>query len=102
MPRDAPVIRATRPEKITTFPPKASVAELRAGVIACRLPHGAVQAIDRNKSQRIRPDEFPHAFEIVLVREQILAVRRVDAIETGMGGRRTSNTEMNFRGAGIA
>ena len=78
------------------------IGELRTDRIAAFLAHRAVDALDRQEGQRIRADEFPHAFEVVRRGEQLVPFRRIDAVIIRMGDRRRGDAEMHFARAGIA
>ena len=78
------------------------VGELRTRRVAAFLAHGAIDAVDRQEGERVGADELPHAFEIVRRGEELVLLRRVDAVIVGMGDRRRGDAEMHFAGAGIA
>src|SRR6516162_7675807 len=64
---------------------EAVVGELRAQRVALLVAHSAVDALDRQEGERIRADETAHAFEVVGRRQELVALRRIDAVIVGMG-----------------
>src|SRR5579871_5650977 len=81
---------------------EAGVAELGRQRISASSTGSTVEAFDGDKGERIRANEITHAFEVEFVLEQIVLVRSIDAIKTGMCRRWACNPEMNFCCAGIA
>src|ERR1700749_1163008 len=129
MPRDAPVMSATRPSSgfvmissdvgeqreltgLTALVQirqrdwigagEAGITELRRRRVTLALPRRAVHSVHRHEREAVRTDEAAHLFHIHLVGDEIGRVRRIHAIEAGMRRRRTGNAEMDFGGAGIA
>src|SRR4029078_13154825 len=80
---------------------EAMVGELGPHRIAALEPHCPIDSVDRQESERIRPDKFPHALEIVGRSEQLVAFGGVDAVVVGMGDRRGGYAEVHFTGGGI-
>src|SRR6056297_1921870 len=60
----------------------------RIGVAALRLAHGAVEPVERDEPQRRDAEMVAHLFLGHGGGQQFLPLRRVDAVETGPGGRR--------------
>src|SRR5207249_3480137 len=81
---------------------EAVIGELRLRRVALLIAHGAVDALDRQKGERIRADEAAHPLEIVRRREKLVALRRVDAVIIRMGNRRRGDAEMHLLGPGLA
>ena len=75
---------------------EAVVGELRPQRIALLVAHGAVDALDRQERERIGADEVAHAFEVMGRRQQLVALRRIDAVIVGMGDRRGGDAEMHL------
>src|SRR6185437_7314006 len=67
-------------ERCRVFAGEAMVGELRARGVATLLAHGAVDALDGEKGERVGADELPHAFEVVRRGKELVAFRRVDAV----------------------
>ncbi|MPL73101.1 hypothetical protein SDC9_18894 [bioreactor metagenome] len=75
---------------------------MRAGVVAAiGLAGGAVKPVERDELQAVDADPVAHLVLGHLRGEQLVAVRRVDAIEARPGGRRRGDTEMHLGRAGI-
>src|SRR5947208_78169 len=55
------------------FAGEAMVGELRADRVAALEAHRAIDAVDRQESQRIGADEAAHAFHVMVGGEQLLA-----------------------------
>ena len=84
------------------FAGEAMVGELRMGVVAALIAHGLVDAVDREEGEAVGADELPHLFQRAMGGEQLVLVRRVDAVEIGMGDGRARNAHMHFACAGLA
>src|SRR5918994_3707631 len=67
---------------------EAGVAEARVGRIAPGQPHGTIKAVDRQEGQGIAAVNLRHAGDVVARGQKLFALGRVDAVETGIGGRR--------------
>ena len=78
------------------------IGELRPDGIASVVPHRPVDAIDGQECQRIRADEAPHAFHVVVGGQKLFALGRIDPVIIRMSDRRRCNTEMYFLCAGVS
>src|SRR5512143_575507 len=78
------------------------VGELRPRWITAFEAHSAIDAIDRQKRERIRADKFAYALEVVSGGEQFVALGGVDAIIVRVRDRWRSDAEVHFLGASVA
>ncbi len=81
---------------------EAGIAILRLFCIATIFAHGPVQPVEGDEGQAVRADEGAHLGEIILRGQQLVAARRIDAIEAAMGRRRAGNAHMHLTRAGLA
>src|SRR6478735_11771696 len=76
------------------FAGKAVIGELRLDRIARLKAHRLVDALDREEGERIRADEFSHALEVVGRGQELVELRRVDAVVVGMRDRARPDAEL--------
>src|SRR5580704_6753944 len=81
---------------------EAGVAEGRLVGITAGLAHGAVESVDRHEGQRIDLDELRHAGDVVVRGQELVALGRVDAVETRIGRGRRGDAHMHLASAGLA
>src|SRR5690348_2538773 len=129
IPRDAPVTSAMRPSngrvmgsgyvgqqrELNVLGPagevgkvdgvgagETGIAELRRVCIALALTHRAIESVHRDEGERIGADQTTHAFDVELVRQQVVGIGCVDPVETRVRSRWTRHAEMHLCGACVA
>src|SRR5690349_13421667 len=68
--------------------------------IAVGVADRALQAFEAQVAERVRADEVGNLFDAEVRADQLFARRRVDAIEAGRDGRRTTDADVDFARAG--
>src|SRR5690348_7585901 len=63
---------------------KAMVGELRAARVAMVVAHRAIDAVDRQEGEAVGAEVLAHALEVLIGREQVDLVGRVDAVIVGV------------------
>src|SRR6516162_1134134 len=79
---------------------EAGVAELGLARVAPGLAHGPIEAVDGDEGKAVDADQLRHRLHIMPGGEKLAALRRVDAVEAGMGRGRTRDAHMHLPGAG--
>src|SRR3989344_4664131 len=72
------------------------IRELRMLLVAMGETHGAIEPVHGDECQAVDADIGAHAFEVVVGSEKLVALRRVDAVEIGVGDRRACDAQMHF------
>ena len=81
---------------------EAGIAILRQFIVAAGFADGAVETIHGEEGERIDADDFGHFLNGVVGSHELRFLRRIDAVEAGVGRRRAGDAHMDFAGAGFA
>src|SRR6186997_2618949 len=89
------------PESRRILTGEAMVGELGMGVVAPLIAHRLVDSVDGEEGEGVGSHEGLHLLEAAMGGEQLVLVRRVDAVEIGMSDWRAGDPHMHLAGAGL-